>query len=117
MDLTAGTAPWDNPWGLVPEVPMNAVEITDAQRQALHAGRGKPVEVVDPATQQHYVLLAREQYEQVRPLLEGAPRQAASAGAAPGSATAPGAPSRRIHLRDLPTPPEVVEEVEKWCRK
>src|SRR5690242_1479154 len=49
---------------------MTEFELTDDQRQALAAGRGKPLAVVDRATQQRYVLLAREQYERVRPLLE-----------------------------------------------
>lgn len=54
---------------------MTEIELTDAQRQALQAEQGKPVDVVDPATRQRYVLLAREQYERVRALLEpaGAP--------------------------------------------
>ncbi len=29
---------------------MTEIELTDAQRQALQAEQGKPVEVVDPAT-------------------------------------------------------------------
>ena len=41
------------------------VELTDKQRQALQAEPGKPVHVVDPATSQHYVLLAQEQYERI----------------------------------------------------
>jgi hypothetical protein len=96
---------------------MVAIELTEAQRRMLQAGRREPVEVVDPATQQRYVLLAREQYEQVRPLLEGGPPPAPTAEAAPAGPSAPEVPPRRIRLRDLPTPPEVVEEVKKWCRK
>ena len=53
---------------------MTEIELTDAQRQALQAEQGKPVDVVDPATRRHYVLLAREQYERVRTLLEPAGR-------------------------------------------
>jgi hypothetical protein len=49
---------------------MTTIELTDLQRQALQAKQGQPVDVVDPATQQRYVLLALEQYERVRPLLE-----------------------------------------------
>jgi hypothetical protein len=60
---------------------MPIIELTDAQRQALQAEPGRPVDVLDPATQQRYVLLAREQYEQVRALLEGGPRSAPSADA------------------------------------
>jgi hypothetical protein len=96
---------------------MVAIELTEAQRRMLQAGRREPVEVVDPATQQRYVLLPREQYEQVRPLLEGGPPPAPTAEAASADIPAPEAVPRRIRLRDLPTPPEVVEEVKKWCRK
>jgi hypothetical protein len=49
---------------------MSEIELTESQRQALHAERGMPVDVVDPATRQRYVLLAREQYERVRAILE-----------------------------------------------
>ncbi len=45
------------------------IELTEAQRQALQADHGSPVDVVDPATREHYVLLAREQYERVQPFL------------------------------------------------
>jgi hypothetical protein len=48
-----------------------SIELTNEQRQALQSEVGKPVDVVDPATRQHYVLIAREQYEHVRSLLEG----------------------------------------------
>ena len=51
---------------------MTEIELTDAQRQALQAEQGKPVDVVDPATRRRYVLLAHEQYERVRALLEPA---------------------------------------------
>lgn len=47
-----------------------SIELTDEQRLALQAEPGKPVDVVDPSTSQRYVLIAREQYEQVRSLLE-----------------------------------------------
>lgn len=52
---------------------MTSIELTDQQRQALQAEQGKPVDVVDPATKQRYVLLAHEQYERVRSLLEQPP--------------------------------------------
>lgn len=48
-----------------------SIELTAEQRQALQDEQGKPVDVVDPATRQRYVLIAREQYEHVRSLLEG----------------------------------------------
>ena len=43
---------------------MTVIELTDEQRKALQAEPGKPVDIVDPATKQAYVLLAREQFEQ-----------------------------------------------------
>ena len=54
---------------------MTTIELTDDQRQALQAEQGKPIDVVDPATHQRYVLIACEQYERVRALLEPDPRQ------------------------------------------
>lgn len=47
-----------------------ALHLTEQQRQAIEAQQGRPVEVVDPHTRQTYVLIAREQYERVRALLE-----------------------------------------------
>jgi hypothetical protein len=52
------------------EVSMNAIELTDEQRRVLERERGKPVDVIDPATQQRYVLLAQEQFARIRSLLE-----------------------------------------------
>lgn len=52
---------------------MTTIELTDEQRQALQAEQGQPIHVVDPATQQRYVLLGLEQYERVRSLLEQGP--------------------------------------------
>ena len=49
---------------------MTIIELTDDQRQALQAEQGKPLDVVDPATRQRYVILAQEQYERVRSFLE-----------------------------------------------
>jgi hypothetical protein len=49
---------------------MPTIELTGEQQRAVQAEKGQPVEVVDPATRQRYVLLACEQYERVRPLLE-----------------------------------------------
>jgi hypothetical protein len=43
---------------------MKTTELTDQQRQAIQAEPGMPVDVVDPATKQAYVIVAREQYEQ-----------------------------------------------------
>jgi hypothetical protein len=48
---------------------MNPIELTEEQRRALEVERGRPVECIDPATRQAYVLVAREQFEKVRSLL------------------------------------------------
>jgi hypothetical protein len=42
---------------------MAEIARTDLQRQILQAEPGKPLEVVDPATQQRYVLLAWAVYD------------------------------------------------------
>jgi hypothetical protein len=55
---------------LLPEVHMTEIELTNEQRQALQTERGKPVDVVDPATHERYVLLARELYDRVRDVLD-----------------------------------------------
>lgn len=49
---------------------MTSIELTAEQRRVLQVEQGKPIDVIDTATQQHYVLLAQEQYERVRSLLE-----------------------------------------------
>jgi len=79
---------------------MTEIQLTDEQRQALQAQQGRPVEVIDPTTQQRYVLLAREQFEQVRALLEGGREPspiAAVAGISPGMLR-----SQQAYWRDLP---------------
>lgn len=43
------------------------IELTEQER--LLAQQGQPVEVIDPATNAAYVLIARERFEQLRPLL------------------------------------------------
>jgi hypothetical protein len=91
------------------------IELTDQQAQAVK--NGQTVEVLDPLTAQAYILLARDQYERVRPLLESSRENP------PPPPTPPAAPSpaergpERVRLRDLPTPAEVVEEAEHYCRK
>ncbi len=52
---------------------MMSIELTDHQRQAIRADSGRPIEVIDPATNEHYVLLARDQYERVKTLVESTP--------------------------------------------
>jgi hypothetical protein len=79
---------------------MTTIELTDDQRQALQAEQGKPIDVVDPATHQRYVLIACEQYERVRALLEqgtGQESPAAAEGIPPGILR-----SQQAFWRDLP---------------
>jgi PHD/YefM family antitoxin component YafN of YafNO toxin-antitoxin module len=45
------------------------IELTEEQRQALHTSKD-PVSVVDPQTQEAYVLLRAETYERLKQLLE-----------------------------------------------
>ncbi len=49
---------------------MATIELTNEQRQLLKAEAGKPINVVDPGTMERFVLLAQEQYEHLRSLLE-----------------------------------------------
>jgi hypothetical protein len=96
------------------------LELTTQQEQAVQQGR--PVEVVEPTSRRTFVVMARELYERVRSLLEGGPPQDKPAPVAP-AAVPPVAPAadleeaRRIRLRELPTPPEVTQEVEQYCKK
>jgi hypothetical protein len=78
---------------------MITIELTDAQRQALQADPGKLVDVIDPTTQQHYVLLAQADYERVRALLEqGGPEpDDVAAEVSPGTLR-----SQQAFWRDLP---------------
>ena len=78
------------------------VELTEQQRQAVQEHAGEPVEVIDPDTRCAYVLLAREQYEQMRSLVEG-DREPTHR----DSEVAPGIPagilrSQQAFWRDLP---------------
>ena len=45
---------------------MIIIEFTEEQRRALQAEAGRPLEVIDPATKQAYVIVALEKYERVR---------------------------------------------------
>jgi hypothetical protein len=45
-------------------------ELTEQQRHAVQEQAGEPVDVIDPDTHCAYVLLAREQYEHMRSLVE-----------------------------------------------
>lgn len=48
-------------------------KLNEEQRQALKERGDGPVEVVDPGTSKVYVLIAREQYERLKPLFEQEP--------------------------------------------
>jgi len=88
-----------------------AIQLTEEQRQALLA-EGMPVDVVDPATQQRYVLLAREHYERVRALLEqetARETQEPSAGIPPGILR-----SQQAYWRDLPELMKLKSRKHQW---
>jgi hypothetical protein len=92
------------------------IELTDQQEQAVKEGR--PIEIADPQSARAFVLLAREQYERIRFLLEGSPEPGLSAPGTPAATPSPGeGKPQRVRLRDLPTPPEVAEQAKQSCRK
>jgi hypothetical protein len=87
------------------------IELTETQRQALQAESGKPVDVVDPTTQRRFVLLAQEQYERVRLLLEHAAEGAMMA----ECAVSPGIlRSQQAFWRDLPDLLKTKKNHGKW---
>jgi hypothetical protein len=91
---------------------MTTIELTEAQWQALQAEHEKPVEVVDPATQRRYVLLAREQFERVRALLEAQPvrdRPGETSDIPPGILR-----SEQAFWRDLPQLLKTERNLGKW---
>ena len=49
------------------------VELTGQQRKLVDQCSGQPIELVDPQTHQIYVLIAREQFEQMKPLHKETP--------------------------------------------
>lgn len=84
------------------------IELTERER--LLAQQGQPVEVIDPATNAAYVLIARERFEQVLPLLL---RQAAPA--APESRIPEGIRiSQEAFRRDLPDLLKQKKLYRKW---
>jgi hypothetical protein len=44
--------------------------LTEEQHRVIEAAAGKPVEVLDPATNRAYVLVSADTYQQVRDLVE-----------------------------------------------
>lgn len=90
---------------------MTEIELTDVQRQALQAEHGRPVDVVDPGTQQRYVLIAREQFERVRSLLEELPPSTAEC--SPRIAP-PMLRSMRAYWRELPGLLKCKSKARRW---
>jgi hypothetical protein len=85
-------------------IPLNA-----QQCEALKAHPGQPLEMLNPITNQTYVLLAAEQYQRVRPLLEVSPP------AAPIPAIPPGIRrSQEAFWRDLPNLLHNPPNLGKW---
>src|SRR5438552_3477145 len=80
---------------------MTEIELTEEQRRVLAAQRGQPLAVVDPDTQQRYVLVVREQYERNRSLLEVPPAQASGPDSTPAVVTSKPQPLRQ-RVRELP---------------
>jgi|SRR5947209_7321635 len=81
---------------------MSPIELTEEQRRRIEAEPGRPVEVVNPATNRVYVLLAREQYEKVRSLLVSPPVPPPQEGAAAGQIPPGILRSQQAFWRDLP---------------
>lgn len=78
------------------------LELTAEQRRVVEGQGGRPVEVVDPATRRAYVLIPREEFERVRPLLDDAP-PAANPPEAPSFEIPPGIRrSQEAFWRELP---------------
>jgi len=50
-----------------------ALELNEQQRRVVEEQAGRPVEVIDPNTRRTYVLIAQEQYDRVRSMLESGP--------------------------------------------
>ena len=96
---------------------MTTIELTDEQQKALQAEQGTRINVVNPATQQRYVLLAWEQYERVRPVLDRGPEPSRQPEPTPARILPPDGQALRIRLRDLPTPPEITEEANRYCKE
>jgi hypothetical protein len=95
------------------------LELTEQQRQAVEGSKGlEPVEVVDPASNRAYVLLARDLYERVRHLLERQERPVEAA-ARPEPAPEPPEVVRplRQRMRDLPMPPAVATFAVQWGKQ
>jgi hypothetical protein len=49
------------------------LELNEQQRRVVEEQAGRPVEVIDPNTRRAYVLIAQEQYDRVRSILQSEP--------------------------------------------
>jgi hypothetical protein len=90
-------------------------ELTDQQVRAVK--QGHPVEVVDSASECTFVVVAREAYGRVPPLVEGNLVQGPSPPTAPTASAEREEAAVRVRLDDLATPAEVTAETEEWCKK
>src|SRR4051794_17631139 len=91
------------------------IELSNEQERAIKQGR--PVEIVDPATNRAYVLI-----EKTEAAPDSLPAGPVAAGAAKQAAAIPSSPTRactlpRQRLADLPTPPEIAEEAARSCKR
>jgi hypothetical protein len=90
------------------------MQLTEEQHLQVEAAQSKPVDVVDPHTNNTYVLLAAELYQHVRDLVELTLRTSLRTTSTP--ANLEGKPLWVV-LRGLPTPPEVAQAVQRRCRQ
>lgn len=88
------------------------MHLTEEQHRVVEAAGGRPVEVVDPCSQRRYLLVPAENYHRAEP---GGPAEDFPRNGLPPE-VARGEPMR-IKLRELPLPPEVTEEVRRYCKK
>jgi len=79
------------------EVRMPPIHLTEEQRRLVEAEQGRPVDVLDPSTNRTYVLIARDQFERVRELLDPPPVPEGGNGVSPGVLR-----SQQAYWRDLP---------------
>src|SRR5882724_6130634 len=78
------------------------LELTEQQRQMMAEQPGRPLALVDPVTLRTYVLIASEQFEKVRPLLENG-RQHLVSPVEDANVVPPGIlRSQQAYWRDLP---------------
>ncbi len=104
---------------------MIELRLTDEQLRAIEKEAGKPVAAVDPATQKRFVLLADEQYERVRPLLETWTWQVPPPPEPPSFVPSTEEPppfagldaAKRVRLDDLPIPPELERDIQALCKR